>query len=69
MNDRIKNQIELRSPLSRVWKALTDYQEFGEWFCVQLDRPFVPNQRCQGSITFPGYEPHKLEMLIQKIEP
>jgi uncharacterized protein YndB with AHSA1/START domain len=69
MKDRIKNQIELKSPLSRVWKALTDYQEFGEWFRVKLDKPFVPNRRCQGFITFPGYEQHKLEMLIQKIEP
>lgn len=69
MNDRIKNQIELKSPLSRVWNALTDYREFGEWFGVLLEKPFAPNQKGQGSITSAGYEKHKLEMFIKKIEP
>ena len=31
-NDRIEKQIELKAPVSRVWRALTDYREFGEWF-------------------------------------
>ena len=69
MNDRIKNQVELKSSLSRVWEALTNYQEFGKWFGILLEKPFAPNQKCQGSITSPGYEKHKLEMLIKKIEP
>ena len=32
MDDRIEKHIELKAPVSRVWRALTDHREFGEWF-------------------------------------
>src|SRR5580700_12150290 len=69
MNDRIEKRIELRAPVSRVWRALTDYREFGEWFQVKLDGPFVPGQLSRGQITYPGYEHIKFEAFVQKMEP
>jgi uncharacterized protein YndB with AHSA1/START domain len=69
MDDRIEKQIELRAPVSRVWRALTDYREFGEWFRVNLEGPFVPGQVARGNITWPGYEHVKWEAVIQKMEP
>jgi len=30
MSDRIEKRIELKAPVSRVWRALTDDREFGE---------------------------------------
>ena len=30
--NRIEKSIELKAPISRVWRALTDHREFGEWF-------------------------------------
>lgn len=69
MNDRIEKHIELKASLSRVWRALTDYQEFGEWFRVKLDGLFAPGQVSRGSIIYPGYEQHKLELIVQKMEP
>jgi len=30
MTDRIEKRIELKAPLSRVWRALTDHREFCE---------------------------------------
>jgi uncharacterized protein YndB with AHSA1/START domain len=42
MSDRVEKTIELRAPVSRVWRALTDHVEFGAWFRVRLDGPFVP---------------------------
>jgi uncharacterized protein YndB with AHSA1/START domain len=39
MNDLIEKQIELKAPVSRVWRALTDHHEFGEWFRVKIDGP------------------------------
>ena len=56
MNDRIQKQIELKAPVSRVWRALTDYCEFGEWFRVKLDGPFVEGQVSRGYMTYPGFE-------------
>jgi uncharacterized protein YndB with AHSA1/START domain len=69
MNDHIEKRIELKAPVSRVWRALTDYREFGEWFRVKLDGPFVPGQAAHGHITHPGYEHVKWEAVVQKMDP
>jgi uncharacterized protein YndB with AHSA1/START domain len=69
MSDSIEKRIELAAPVSRVWRALTDHREFGEWFRVKLDRPFVRGQIVRGHITYPGYEHVKWEATVQKIEP
>jgi uncharacterized protein YndB with AHSA1/START domain len=55
-SDRIEKRIELDAPVSRVWRALTDHREFGEWFRVALENPFVPGRESRGHITYPGYE-------------
>jgi uncharacterized protein YndB with AHSA1/START domain len=69
MSDSIEKQIELKAPVSRVWRALTDHREFGEWFRVKLDGPFVPGQVSRGRITHPGYEHVRWEATVQKMEP
>jgi len=69
MSDRIEKHIELKAPISRVWRALTDYREFGQWFQVKLDGPFQPGKVSTGHITYPGYEDRKWEAVVQKIEP
>lgn len=69
MDSRIEKQIELKAPVSRVWRALTDYREFGEWFRVKLEKPFVPGQTTSGHVTYPGYEHLRLEAVVQKMEP
>ena len=56
MENRIEKRIELKAPVSRVWRALTDYREVGEGFLVKLEGPFVPGQVSRGHITYPGYE-------------
>lgn len=68
-NDRIEKSIELKAPVSRVWRALTDYREFGEWFRVRIEGPFVAGQVSRGHITYPGYEHVRWEAVVQKIEP
>ena len=67
--DRIEKRIELNAPIARVWRALTDYKEFGEWFRVKLENPFVPGQLTRGSITHPGYEHLKFEVAVKSMEP
>jgi uncharacterized protein YndB with AHSA1/START domain len=69
MENKIEKQVELKAPLARVWRALTDYREFGEWFRVALDGPFVPGQISRGHILHPGYEHIVWEAMIEKMEP
>ncbi len=47
--DRIEKEVILRAPVARVWRALTDHEEFGRWFGVKLDRPFVAGQTVKGT--------------------
>jgi uncharacterized protein YndB with AHSA1/START domain len=69
MSDRIEKTIELKAPVSRVWRALTDYREFGTWFRVDLEGPFVLGHVARGRITYPGYEHLVFEVAVQKMEP
>ena len=69
MPDRIEKKIELKAPVSRVWRALTDYKEFGEWFRVALEGPFTPGQLVRGKVLYPGYERLTWEAIVQKMEP
>jgi uncharacterized protein YndB with AHSA1/START domain len=69
MGDRVEKRIELKAPVSRVWRTLVDHRDFGEWFKVKLDGPFAVGQVSRGNITHPGYEHLKWEAVVQAIEP
>lgn len=68
--DRIEKNLVLRAPRSRVWRAITNAKEFGEWFRMKLDGEITQGAKLHGKITHPGYE-HvcPVEMLIEQIEP
>jgi uncharacterized protein YndB with AHSA1/START domain len=67
--DRIEKQVLLRAPRSRVWRALTDHQEFGKWFGVILAGPIEPGATLTGKITHKGYEDAPFEIVIDRVEP
>lgn len=67
--DRIEKNVVLRAPVSRVWRALTDHQEFGAWFQVKLEGPLAPGATVRGKITHPGFEHVQLELKVEKVEP
>lgn len=68
--DRIEKKILLRAPRSRVWRALTDPAQFGQWFGARLPPgSFAPGRHVRGAITYPGYEHLTLEIEIEKMEP
>ena len=69
MQDYIEKELELKSPVARVWRALTDHEEFGEWFRVKLDGPFVVGGVSTGQITYPGYEHMKWVATVEAMEP
>jgi len=68
-SNTITKVIEINAPVSRVWRALTDSKQFGEWFRVRIDGPFVAGKRSTGQILVPGFEHIKWTSTIQKIEP
>jgi uncharacterized protein YndB with AHSA1/START domain len=69
MEDRIEKRIEIAAPVPRVWQALTDSRQFGEWFLVKMEGPFVAGKPVAGQITHPGYEHVRMEVVVEAIEP
>ena len=69
MADRIEKRVELKAPVSRVWRALTDSREFGAWFLVNIKDPFIVGQTVRGQCAYPGFEHIRWEAHVEKMEP
>src|ERR1700736_4318602 len=67
--DRIKKEIILRAPRSRVWRALADAEEFGVWFGMKLEGTFAPGARARGQIALPGHGDVTVEIAIERMDP
>ena len=68
--DRIERKVLLKAPRARVWRALSNAEEFGNWFGVKLQgKTFAPGQRTHGQISYPGYEYLVFEVWIERMEP
>jgi uncharacterized protein YndB with AHSA1/START domain len=67
--DRIEKQVVLSAPRSRVWRAVSDAGQFGQWFGVKLDGEFAVGARMTGHMTHPGYEHIPLNATIDRMEP
>jgi len=59
--DRIEKQILLRAPLKRVWRAISDAAEFGSWFGMKVDGPFVPGAHLHAVVTQTTVDPKVAE--------
>jgi uncharacterized protein YndB with AHSA1/START domain len=68
--DRIERKILLKAPRSRVWRALSEAAEFGDWFGVDFKgKVFAVGKHVQGKVTYPGYEHISMDVLIERIVP
>lgn len=78
--DCIEKTILLRAPRDRVWRALSDSKQFGSWFGVAFDGPFVAGERATGRIVPTKVDPEvakaqepysgmAFELTVDRIEP
>lgn len=68
--DRIEKQVVIRAPRSRVWQALTDTAQLGQWFGIALEAGQVAGgSRIRGRITHPGYEHLMFDATVERCEP
>src|SRR6476469_911050 len=67
--DRIEKKVVVRAPIGKVWQAIADSKQFGEWFGVKLAEPFVANKKVECKRTNPKYEHIQFEMEVERIEP
>jgi len=68
--DRIVKETVLKAPLFRVWRAISDAAEFGEWFQVDMSgQTFRPGEPVHAKMTYPGYEGMPFEIVVARVEP
>lgn len=67
--DRIEKQVTFDAQRSRVWNALTDVQQFNQWFGVSLTSPFSPGAEVSGNMRIPNYEHVTMSIWIETLEP
>jgi uncharacterized protein YndB with AHSA1/START domain len=68
--DRIERKVLINASRARVWRALSDAGEFGDWFGVNFKgKTFVAGEHIQGKITYPGYEHLTMDVLVERIVP
>lgn len=69
-SDRIERSIRIAAPRSRVWRALTQAEEFGRWFGARLaGQEFRPGARVRGQITICKYEHVWFDVVVERLEP
>ena len=69
MTNSIEKTVDIAAPVERVWRAVTDHVEFGQWFGVKIAAPFAVGEESTGHITYPGYEHVKWEALVEWMDP
>ncbi len=47
--DKIEKRVTLDAPVSRVWRAISDAEEFGRWFGVKLEGQFAEGRTIRGT--------------------
>ena len=68
--DRIERKVLLKAPRARVWRALSDAAEFGNWFGVDFKgKSFAAGKAVQGKVTYPGFEHVTMEITIERVVP
>ncbi len=65
---RIEKRVLIHAPSSRVWRALTNVQEFCKWFGVEMTGEFQPGARLKMQSTHPGFE-HEVYVEVQDMTP
>ena len=48
--ERIEKQVVIRAPIERVWRAISDAEQFGRWFGARFNGPFTAHARVTATI-------------------
>lgn len=69
--DRIERKIIINARRERVWRALTNSEEFGAWFGVDLQgQQFIPGQRTRGLMNGGcGHTDVWFDVVIEEVNP
>ena len=66
---RIEKQIFIRAPRQKVWRALTNIEEFARWFRVEASGGFAPGARVDMVSTHPLGAGARFSVEVETMEP
>lgn len=67
--DRVERSILIQAPRDRVWRALSNAEDFGTWFGADLTgQRFAPGERARGNITIKGCEHVPFDIIVERME-
>jgi len=66
---RIERHILIRAPRQRVWRALTNPEEFARWFRVEASGAFTPGAHVDMVSTHPLGAGAKFSVAVEAMEP
>src|SRR6516164_8662339 len=68
--DSITRSVVINAPRARVWRALSNAEEFGTWFGAKLEgQVFVVGKRVRGQLTICNYEHVWFDVVVERIQP
>lgn len=78
--NRIEKQVLLRAPIERVWRAISDADQFGRWFGARFDGAFEAGARVAATIQGTEVDPEvaqqqapyvgiAFDILVDRVEP
>ena len=68
--DSIERSILIQAPRERIWRALSDASQFGQWFGANLEgNTIAPGAHVRGPITICGYEHAVFDARFERVEP
>jgi uncharacterized protein YndB with AHSA1/START domain len=66
---KIERKIFIRSPRSRVWRAITASEEFAKWFSAGVKGPFEPGKCMELVSTHPASKAKGFYFIVERMEP
>lgn len=70
VTDAITEEVRLRQPRARVWRALANADEFALWFGAGVaGQTFAPGAHIRAWMSNPGYEHWPFEIVIDEMTP
>jgi len=68
--DRVERSILINASRERVWRALTNAEEFGAWFGADLSgQAFKPGERARGKFSHEEFPDSYFDAVVERIEP
>lgn len=69
MSNLVERTVTIAAPIDRVWSAITEVEQFNDWFGVRLEQPFAAGRASSGPMAIDGFEHLVMSIDVEAVEP